>query len=209
MPSQSRRRNPGLLETEILPKVVDLPPDRWIPTARDLMADLSRSQKHELLREGVEILRKRRRVFQAIEDSVKDVQEIRFDKGLTGDQFKGVLLFGSVTGKSQGVLMPVKALDVHKVTDIDFIPFFTVENPDLQKFVKGELSKSIQRATGLNPSPYGRILAASPRKVESQLEFIQNCCGMKHLRPESWHFIGDEDTRKILDEALKNRRKEK
>jgi hypothetical protein len=195
----------------ILPKVVELPPERWISELEAEARELPHEQRLMVVAESREILKRRKRVIGGIAEAVREVKELGFRGNPLGGRLRGVLVYGDITGKSYGEIYKEGAFNPGSSTDIDYIPVVEedtqgVGDGEFNEFLERELGARIQEKTGVKPDQNIPITVGpdglNKKSISFFLRFLNEVKSDAFI-PRSWHFIGDAATRNMFAEYFR------
>jgi hypothetical protein len=198
------------LHREILPEVIGAPPENWLPSLKSGSSGLAGDDKREVRAAAVRSLRARKRLVSAVEESVSEVRQTEFGGRKVGDRLAGVLLFGSMTGRSYGLVSALRAIEPDRIHDIDFMPVVRHSDDDvvswraLSDVVEDRLMERIAKKAGKPANTMGSIelLDGDPQATNAAILENARDKGLKHFDPLPWHFIGDVKAKQTMGAAI-------
>lgn len=201
------------LAEKVLPEIVGLPPEKWSNKFREKLRDVSADDRRPIMDEARKILTERGKIIKGLEKSVREVRDLEFEGKKIGENFKGILLIGGITGISYGKLHTKTALDPKKIRDIDFFPVVSGVD-EISRFntnLQEQLLPRIKKNTGYDPECIIniRIAPGLPERTADIMKDkrIWDLENFSHFDPEAWHFIGDPETKKLIGESMEIARK--
>jgi hypothetical protein len=214
--AKSSEFNPRqFIADRILPEVVDLPPKDWPKKLKTVYSGLPTAERKAVIEESRRVLAERKEAITAIKRTVNDIRGMMDESGNPlRDRFMGVLVFGSLTGRSDGHVEPVKAMEPKNLKDWDLIPIITTpgrrENihlpeSDASRIIGLHLRVGLMRRDfpPTRTTPAIVIYPDDPEGTRMEILEFKRRFGLQHLKPEPWHFIGEEKTGSLLESAIK------
>jgi hypothetical protein len=188
---------------EILPKIVDVEPKRWLPALKAAASDLPHPEREELLREARKVLKARKGLYVSIMDAVAYAQT-HDEAGNRAEQgLLGVLLYGSITGRSHGDIVPRKALDPARwCQDIDYIIVYDGEK---HKYLPPAIERAVFLSLGRHTNmacQYGGAIRLTSDGEAARAKIAEIRSHLKGFDPKPWHFMGDPSAKERLAKIL-------
>lgn len=204
------------IEDNVLPDAYEMPPEKWPNALRAAIKGLSKPEREAVLSEARRIAKARKRVVDALADGLESVRAESHCGRPLRDVVLGALIFGSFTGVSCGEPAVGKALDPRRINDLDFIPVLAEDpswgidwTPEDKRKVylafRARLGRRVTAALNIKASPTWYpmwVRQADPEATRKS--FDAELRVFDHIYPEPWHYIGDEATRPMVEDAIRS-----
>ncbi|MBU0762139.1 MAG: hypothetical protein KKD39_03875 [Candidatus Altiarchaeota archaeon] len=199
--------NPKKFLADNVDRFVDSPPEFWRLKLQSLLKDLPAEDSAAVNAEANRLLASRKKIIAGITDSVDLVRGLKDSEGRPyGDWFKGVLLYGSITGKRWGRVVRDKALDFASFrgnSDIDLLVVVTSYPKGTFEQMAERLGEEVGKRTGFKVY-CGSMIGVDEHDPQVMVQHMRNQAAMNFpLYPKPWFFIGDPTFKESVSDSIK------
>jgi hypothetical protein len=199
----------GFIRDNLLPTAIETQPKDWPRQLRANTKRLPHEQRTAVIREAKAMLKPRKRMIAAAIEAIQEVKALVAPDGEpVGKRLRGIVLFGGMTGKSHGLISLERAVDLNASNDVDY--FIVMQGcrmgDEIAKCVMpamGEKMRQKMAAAISKPANAWMPLTVHPEDpFVTVIGILTIKSTLPHMKPESWRFIGDDETRTHLTDAL-------